>query len=753
MLRRHGVCAVIADDGVQGVGMSGRVIEMGACAGRLERIVEFAHRHLQVDVVYLSEFIGGRQLYRAVAGDGDSFDIAVGRGVPVAASYAQRMVAGEIPNVIGDTGVDERVADLPVTRVNGVGAYVGVPIRRPDGELLGALSGVSHEPNRALDQRAVRLLSLLSELIVYDVDEQSRVQELHARILRFFEPDGFGFAYQPMFDLTSGDCVGVEALARFPEPFHQPDHAFTTAEEVGLGLELERAGIRQAVEILPQLAAGQFLAVNVSPRALLDVGQQVDLRRESPLSRLVVEVTERSAIEAYAALRDELAPLRERGLRIAVDDVGAGYASLRHILELRPDFIKLDRWLIDGLAGDRGRRVAVTAFVSLARELGARVVAEGVERPEDLAAVRELGLDAAQGYLLGGPSTDPSDLSRWCAAWAPGPRACGVAAHPDPISSPPGRGGHAEPVPGAVADLGGSSRVTRGGALERELGRLELDRRVSQRLEAVGQLAAGIAHEINTPLQFVGDSIAFLKDAVDELLALTGLYRETLHSDAAIPVERRRQTMREAEARADVEYLCERIPAAFDRTVDGIARVRSIVQAMKRFSHASGSEAAPADLNEALETTLAVCRNEYKYVAEVELDLGPLPAVVCNIGELNQVFLNLIINAAQAIEEQLDASGQLGQIRIATRVEADMAVIEIADDGPGIPPALQDRIYEPFFTTKEIGKGTGQGLALALATIQRHSGTLHCVSSPGDGTTFTIRLPLQTAPLHSPVAG
>jgi PAS domain S-box-containing protein len=283
-------------------------------------------------------------------------------------------------------------------------------------------------------------------------------------------------------------------------------------------------------------------------------------------------------------------------------------------------------------------------------------------------------------------------------------------------------------------------------ALEHERERLDLDRRVSQRLEAVGQLAAGIAHEINTPLQFVGDSVTFLEEAVDELLALTGLYRTTLYSSSPIPVAERRQAMRDAEEQADLEYLCERIPAAFARTADGIARVRSIVFAMKRFSHTSSTELAPADINEAIQTTLAVCRNEYKYVANVVVDLAELPPITCNIGELNQVFLNLIINAAQAIEEKVADTGEQGEIRISSRADGSEVVIVIADDGPGVPSELQDRIYEPFFTTKEVGKGTGQGLALARNTIARHAGSMACTSSPGAGATFTIRLPLDPQP-------
>ena len=283
--------------------------------------------------------------------------------------------------------------------------------------------------------------------------------------------------------------------------------------------------------------------------------------------------------------------------------------------------------------------------------------------------------------------------------------------------------------------------------LDQERDRLEMDRRVSQRLEAVGQLAAGIAHEINTPLQYVGDSVTFLRDAVDDLLILTGLYREGLFSETPVPLHERRRTMAHAEDEADVEYLIDSLPKAFARTEDGIERVRTIVQAMKRFSYASSTEVGPADVNDALRTTLAVCRNEYKYVAEVTTDFADIPLVACNIGEINQVFLNLVINAAQAIADAVDDGEELGHISISTRTDGDEVVIEIEDDGPGIPPEIRERIYEPFFTTKQVGKGTGQGLALARTTIERHRGSLSCATEVGAGTTFTVRLPIgQAAP-------
>jgi two-component system NtrC family sensor kinase len=176
--------------------------------------------------------------------------------------------------------------------------------------------------------------------------------------------------------------------------------------------------------------------------------------------------------------------------------------------------------------------------------------------------------------------------------------------------------------------------------------------------------------------------------------------------------------------------------------VEGVSRVTSIVQAMKRFAHPSSGDMAPADLNEALRTTLTVCRSEYKQVAEVELELEELPLVVCNVGDLNQVFLNLIVNAAQAMGEAAEETGTLGRISIASRLDGDHVVIDFADDGPGIPTELLERIYEPFFTTKEVGTGSGQGLAIARATVEQHGGSLGCRSVPGQGAAFSIRLPV-----------
>jgi PAS domain S-box-containing protein len=297
----------------------------------------------------------------------------------------------------------------------------------------------------------------------------------------------------------------------------------------------------------------------------------------------------------------------------------------------------------------------------------------------------------------------------------------------------------------AVRLYGTLSDITQRKRLEADGERMELELRMAQKLEAVGQLAAGIAHEINTPIQFVGDSLQFLREAFEDLDRLVADYREACNAEGAGPGgEELRARLERAEEQADLAYVRERVPMAFERTLEGVERVASIVRAMKEFAHPQ-SEQAPADLNRALATTLTVARNEYKYVAEVETELAELPPVVCNLSDLNQVFLNLIVNAAHAIEDAQCSSGEQGAIRIRTAREGESALVSVSDNGCGIPEEIRTRIFDPFFTTKAVGRGSGQGLAIARAVIDRHMGTLELDSEPGSGTTFTIRLPIAGA--------
>ncbi len=262
-----------------------------------------------------------------------------------------------------------------------------------------------------------------------------------------------------------------------------------------------------------------------------------------------------------------------------------------------------------------------------------------------------------------------------------------------------------------------------------------------QKLEAVGRLASGIAHEINTPVQYIGDSVYFLSTAFEEILALVEMQTKAL-AGIKQPDEAQMRAQKYL-ASIDLAFLREEIPRAIARTTEGANRVGQIVRAMKEFAHPSLSEKSAADVNHALETTIVMARNEFKYFATVETSFGELPPVVCNIGELNQVFLNMIVNAAHALGEAgRDAS--TGRISITTRALDGCIEIGIADNGCGIPGNVIDKIYEPFFTTKGVGRGSGQGLAIARTiVVDKHQGRIDVDSEVGKGTRFTLRLPLQ----------
>jgi EAL domain-containing protein (putative c-di-GMP-specific phosphodiesterase class I) len=380
----------------------------GKSDGKIDRVLNLVRRHLQMDVSYVSEFTGGRQIYRGLDGNTESFKLTMGEGPELSKTYCQRMVDGQIPNVLPDSRADPRVHDLTTT----IGAYIGVPLRLSDGTMYGSFCCLSQKAE-PLDERDVQFMSMLAEVLVEELEVQRRVEHERTRIEALLHGQSLQIALQPIVDISDGQCLGVEALSRFPGGFGAPDVVFEAAHKVALGLELEELAVRKALRFLPHLAANQYLSVNLTPAAAFEAAQRVFQEVGASLHRVVLEVTENAAVEGYTAFRERLAPLREQGLRLSIDDAGSGYASLHHIVELHPDIIKIDRSLIDGLAADSSRRSAVRAFVALAADLGATVVAEGVETTADLNAVRDLGIGAVQGFLLARPSTDPSALAQW----------------------------------------------------------------------------------------------------------------------------------------------------------------------------------------------------------------------------------------------------------------------------------------------------------------------------------------------------
>jgi PAS domain S-box-containing protein len=278
----------------------------------------------------------------------------------------------------------------------------------------------------------------------------------------------------------------------------------------------------------------------------------------------------------------------------------------------------------------------------------------------------------------------------------------------------------------------------------RDRKKLEMEYRHAQKLESVGRLASGIAHEINTPVQFVNDSVTFIRDAMGDLTQLFKIYRQVRESlEGGLPLEQALNQVRRAETDADLDYILAQVPKALDRSIDGLGRVASIVRSMKEFAHPDQKEMSAVDLNQSILSTLTIARNEYKYVADVETHLGDLPRVICHGGDLNQAVLNVVVNAAHAIAERVKGTETRGRIWVSTYQQEQDVVIAIRDTGGGIPQDVRERMFDPFFTTKEVGCGTGQGLPIARSVVvDRHGGELTFDSVMGQGTTFYIRIPI-----------
>ena len=279
--------------------------------------------------------------------------------------------------------------------------------------------------------------------------------------------------------------------------------------------------------------------------------------------------------------------------------------------------------------------------------------------------------------------------------------------------------------------------ITERRALERQVN-------MAQKLQSIGQLSAGIAHEINTPIQYIGSNISFLSESFEQLLATNNLYKSLMdkarsYKEIAVDIEEVNRHIEEL----DLDFLLEEIPHAVKESLSGINQVSSIIKAMKQFAHPEQENLTEVDINKALEQTTIISKNEWKYVADLHLDLDPANPVISGFpGPLNQVFLNLVVNAAHAIGEQKEKNGKKGRIVIRTGTDGAAVIVSISDTGCGIPENNMDKIFDPFFTTKSVGKGTGQGLSIAYSIIrEKHHGTIEVESAVGKGTTFTIRLP------------
>lgn len=381
----------------------------GSASDQILSVLRAVRRHLAMDVGFISEFVAGDRVFRFSDAGTTHNPVAVGTHAPLEESFCYYIAKGLMPGLMQDAAEDPVAARLPVTRDLPVGAHLSVPLRHADGELYGTLCCFSFTPDRSLTTRdldTLRLCADLVESILWKDHDAAREREgKHRRIAETIAAEAAEMVFQPIYRTADGRLVAFEALARFaPLPDKGPDAWFADAAEVGLGEELEFLAVRKALRAFPALAPGVKLSLNLSPASLAS-RRLAEAMADAPLDRVVIELTEHAAVASYEALRDALDPYRRRGMGLAIDDVGAGHATLRHVLDLNPEFIKLDMSLIRNIDAHSGRRALTEALTGYGRHIGCEIVAEGVETEAEYAVLQNIGVTRVQGFLTGRPMT------------------------------------------------------------------------------------------------------------------------------------------------------------------------------------------------------------------------------------------------------------------------------------------------------------------------------------------------------------
>jgi EAL domain-containing protein (putative c-di-GMP-specific phosphodiesterase class I) len=375
-------------------------------AGCVDRVLRAMRTHLGMDVAFVSHFRQTDRVFTHVDAAA-LIPLSPGDVLEMSAGYCRGVVSGELPGLIRDTGQLPAAMAIPQTPGLPIGAHMSVPIHLSDGRLYGTFCCFSHAPNAGLTERDLKMMKVFAELIAERLESDLQMVRDHddkaLRVLDAIKSHRPRVVYQPIYDLHTMHVAGWECLSRFNgQPARTPDVWFKEAAEVGLGKELECLAIAVALAGLAQLAPGTYLSINCSPELVLS-GRLLGLFENYPAERLVLEITEHAVVQDYASLQVALQPLRLRGVRVAIDDAGAGYASMRHILQVRPDIIKLDMSLTRGIDQDFQRRAMASALIAFARETGSVIIAEGVETEAELAQLKRLGAANAQGFLLGRP--------------------------------------------------------------------------------------------------------------------------------------------------------------------------------------------------------------------------------------------------------------------------------------------------------------------------------------------------------------
>jgi EAL domain-containing protein (putative c-di-GMP-specific phosphodiesterase class I) len=371
------------------------------------RALHAIRSHLGMEVAYVSEFVGDRTVFREVDAPGLEKIIKVGDSYSLDDVYCRHILEGRLPQLMPDTADQPVAAAMPITQAIPIGKHMSVPIRLPDGSVYGMFCCVGFKADRSLHERDLQMMKVFADLAAFEIsselDAAKAVKEKQERIKAVIEKHQISTVYQPIWRLDNVRPIGFECLSRFAAaPTRSPDKWFAEAAEAGLSTPLELAAVRLGLSALESLPSDIYVAVNVSPQTILS-GDLPDVLDGLPLGQIVLEITEHAHIDDYDRLLHVLDPLRSRGMRLAVDDAGAGYSSLKHILQIRPDLIKLDITLTRNINLDPARKALASALVVFARETGSRIIAEGVETASELSVLREIGIAKAQGYFLGRP--------------------------------------------------------------------------------------------------------------------------------------------------------------------------------------------------------------------------------------------------------------------------------------------------------------------------------------------------------------
>ncbi len=373
----------------------------------VKRALQAIRSHLGMQVAYVSEFVDNRSVFREVDAPGLEALIKAGDSQSLDDVYCRHILAGRLPELMPDTAAEPIAMALPITKAVPIGKHMSVPIRLADGTPYGMFCCLGVEADHSLHMRDLQMMKAFADLAAFEInrerDAAKAAEDRRVRIRTVIEENQLSIVHQPIWHVASRRPVGLECLARFSAvPPRSPDKWFTEAAEAGLGIMIELAAIRMALSALSSLPPDIYLAVNASPETILSSDMSSALAG-FPADRIVLEITEHAHVADYAALLAALQPLRSRGMRLAVDDAGAGYSSLQHILHLQPDLIKLDMGLTRNIDLDPARRALASALIGFARDTGSRIIAEGVETASELATLQGLGVEMAQGYFLGRP--------------------------------------------------------------------------------------------------------------------------------------------------------------------------------------------------------------------------------------------------------------------------------------------------------------------------------------------------------------